>query len=89
MEPIIRILLTAVKLYQLCIVIRCILSFVNPYHQLHRNPIVRQLYRITDPMLDAIRNAFPFLATGGIDLSPIALIFLLHFTVNIILNILR
>lgn len=87
MNPLIELILTAVHLYQICIVIRCILSFLNPYSPLHRNPIVRYLYKITDPLLDAVRNAFPFLAQGGFDLSPIALIFLLQITVRVILNV--
>lgn len=89
MEPIIRILFNVASLYQLCIFARCILSFMNPYSPLHRNPVVRFLYQITDPLLDAMRNAFPFLVMGGIDLSPIAVIFLIQFTMNILMRIIH
>jgi len=66
-----------IGLYELVIIVRCILSFVqpNPF-----NPIVRFLYQITDPLLDAVRRAFPFLVTGGFDLSPILVFFLLQVT---------
>ena len=87
MNPIIHLILNIVHIYQFCIVVRCILSFLNPYSPVHRNPAVRYLYKITDPLLDAVRNAFPFLAQGGFDLSPIALIFLIQITVRIILNL--
>lgn len=87
MNPLVELILTIAHLYQMCIVIRCILSFMSPYSSIHRNPIVRYLYQITDPLLNAVRNAFPFLAQGGFDLSPIALIFLIQITMRVVLNL--
>jgi YggT family protein len=53
---------------------RAIISWVNadPY-----NPIVRFLVQATDPVLEKIRRYVP--AMGGLDLSPMLLIFALVF----------
>ena len=41
------------------------------------NPIVAVVFQITDPMLAPIRRIMP--RTGMLDLSPLALFFLLYF----------
>ncbi len=71
-----------ISLYQLIIIISVIMTWVqaNPY-----NPIVRFIYQITEPLLDAVRNAFPFVVVGGLDLSPLIVLFLLSFTRQILL----
>jgi YggT family protein len=57
-------------------------NIVNP-----RQPLVHQigtfLYRITEPLLAPIRRFLPNL--GGIDISPVILILLLHFARNLII----
>ena len=69
------------NLYMWIIIIRALLSWVNPDP---RNPIVRFLYNATEPLLYRVRRAIPFSA-GGIDFSPIivivAIIFLQSFLV--------
>ena len=57
------------------IIIASVLSFipVDPY-----NPIVATINRLTQPMFQWIRQKFPFLVVGGIDLSPIAIIIALQ-----------
>ncbi len=89
MDALISIILNVVHVYQICVFVRCILSFLNPMSAWHRNPIVQFIYQITDPLLDGLRNAFPALAQGGIDFSPIVLIFLIEFTVQALLNVIR
>jgi YggT family protein len=43
------------------------------------NPIVRLLYALTDPPLNAIRRAMPgFLWASGLDFSPLVLILLIQ-----------
>ena len=68
--------------YMWVIIIRAIISWVNPDPF---NPIVRILYQITEPVLWRIRRYVP-LQFGGIDFSPIililAIIFLQQFLVN-------
>ncbi len=55
------------------IIIRALLSWVNPDPL---NPIVRFLYKTTEPMLAPFRRLIP-IYTVGIDISPIfALIFI-------------
>ncbi|MCW5212685.1 YggT family protein [Desulfobulbus sp. TB] len=60
---------------------RAIISWVNadPY-----NPIVRFLIQATDPVLEKIRRYIP--PMGGLDLSPIILIFALVFLQSFIVN---
>lgn len=56
---------------------RAVISWVNadPY-----NPVVRFLVQVTDPLLQRIRRFVPFM--GGIDLSPMILIFGIVFLQN-------
>lgn len=75
---IIDILLT---IYLWIIVIRAVLSWVNPDPY---NPIVRLLYQVTEPVLGPIRRWLP-LRGMGIDFSPVivllAIVFLQSFLV--------
>ncbi len=77
-----KILSIILTLYMWVIIIRAVLSWVNPDPF---NPIVRILYQITEPVLWRIRRIIP-LTFGGIDFSPIILvlgiIFLQQFLVN-------
>jgi YggT family protein len=61
--------------YMVIIIIRALLSWVNPDPY---NPIVRFLYSITEPVLNWVRRALPF-STGGIDFSPMIVILALMF----------
>jgi len=70
------------SLYMWIIIIRAIISWVNPDPY---NPIVRVLVSVTEPVLYQIRRRLPF-AMGGIDFSPIivilAIIFIKRFLVQ-------
>jgi len=57
------------------IIIASVISFINldPY-----NPIVATINRLTNPLFQWMRQKFPFLVIGGIDLSPIAIIIALQ-----------
>jgi YggT family protein len=70
-----RILDTALWLYMWIIIIRVVLSWVRPDPY---NPIVQALYGITEPVLSRLRRRLP-LAAGGIDFSPIIVIFAIVF----------
>jgi YggT family protein len=65
----------ALNLYMWIVIIRALLSWVNPDPY---NPIVQILYRITDPVLNRIRAWGPFRGMA-IDLSPIVVIFAIYF----------
>jgi YggT family protein len=77
MLSIIFLLDRLIWLYELMVIVRCVISFfpVDAY-----NPIIRFITQITEPLMDAVRKAFPFLLAGGLDLSPIVILFLLDFT---------
>ncbi|MDH5764054.1 MAG: YggT family protein [Nitrospinota bacterium] len=72
----------ALTLYMWIIIIRALLSWVNPDPY---NPIVQFLNSITEPLLHRIRKAVPMPGIG-LDLSPIivilAIIFLQAFLVQ-------
>ena len=60
------LLVTILKLYSYVLIIRVILSWVNPNPF---NPLVRIFYVLTEPVLAPIRRVLP--SMGGLDLSPI------------------
>ncbi len=67
-------------LYIYIVVARAIISWVNPDPY---NPIVRFLHNATDPVLFRLRRILP-LQFGGMDFSPIALLFGLFFVQRLI-----
>ena len=64
-----------INAYIWIIIARAIISWVNPDPS---NPIVRFLYRVTEPVLRPIRYRLPTFAMG-LDLSPMVLILVLYF----------
>jgi YggT family protein len=74
----------AITLYIYVIIARVVISWinVNPY-----NSIVRFIYMITEPVLLRIRRLIPNL--GGLDISPMILIFILIFLDRFIVSTLR
>ena len=77
-----KILEIVLQLYMWIIIIRALLSWVNPDPY---NPIVQFLNSITEPVLYRVRQFVP-MSGMGIDFSPIivilAIIFLQAFLVN-------
>ena len=57
------------------IIARAVLSWVSPDPF---NPIVRFLYRVTEPVLRPIRHRLPTMAMG-LDLSPMVVILAIYF----------
>ena len=57
------------------IIARAVLSWVNPDPF---NPIVRFLYRVTEPVLRPIRRRLPTMGMG-LDLSPMLVILAIYF----------
>jgi YggT family protein len=66
--------------------VSAILSFVRPDPY---NPIVQTIYKLTEPVFDFVRKKIPFVAIGGIDLSPLVILLGLQFIDNIILQLLH
>jgi len=76
-----RICDIGLTLYMYLIIGSALISWVNPDPY---NPIVRFLHRATDPVLARIRSKMPYM--GGIDLSPLAVIFAIYFLQNFIVR---
>ena len=70
-----RVLDIVLNIYMWIIIIRALISWVNPDPY---NPIVQFLYRVTEPVLSPIRRLIPTYATG-IDFSPIIVFFIIMF----------
>ena len=70
-----RILELVLWAYFWIIIARAVLSWVSPDPF---NPIVRFLYRVTEPVLRPIRSRLPTVAMG-IDLSPMVVILAIYF----------
>jgi len=82
-----QILNIALTAYMWIIIIRAVLSWVNPDPY---NPIIRLIYQITEPVLAVVRRRLP-LRGMGIDLSPLiillAIFFLQSFLVKSLLEL--
>ncbi len=74
-------------IYMWLIIIRAVISWVNPDPY---NPLVNFLYQVTEPVLHRVRRYLPF-RSMAIDISPIiifiAIIFLDRFLVGTIQDI--
>ncbi len=84
MGSIIYLLARAIDVYTIIIIIRAIISWVNPDPY---NPIVQLLYKLTEPVLRPIRRVL-FRAVGNIriDFSPFIAIILLSILRRIIIG---
>ncbi|HET9491820.1 MAG TPA: YggT family protein [Methylomirabilota bacterium] len=80
-----RILELVLWAYFWIIIARAVLSWVNPDPF---NPIVRFLYRATEPVLRPIRHRLPTL-TMGLDLSPMVVLLAIYFLESFLVGSLR
>jgi len=75
------------SLYLWVVIIRALLSWVNPDPY---NPIVRFLYQITEPAFALVRRWLPWTAMGGIDFAPmiimLGIFFLQSFVVQTLIQ---
>ena len=82
-----QVLNIVLQLYMWIIIIRALLSWVNPDPY---NPIVQFLYSITEPVLLRVRQLIP-MSGIGIDFSPIlvllAIVFVEEFVVNSLMTL--
>jgi len=74
-EAVARILDIGLTIYMWIIIIRAVISWVNPDPY---NVIVQFLYRATEPVLYRIRRWLPF-GNTGIDFSPVIVILAIVF----------
>jgi len=68
--------------YIVLIIARAIMSWVSPSFG---NPLVRWVYRATDPLLRPIQSIVP--ALGGIDFSPVIAIILVQLAERLLLSL--
>ena len=77
-----QILNIILNLYMWIMIIRALLSWVNPDPY---NPIVQILNNITEPVLYRVRQLMPMSGTG-IDFSPMIVILLIIFLQSFLVN---
>lgn len=70
-----KVLGIALDIYMWAVIIRALLSWVNPDPY---NPIVRLLHKLTEPVLGPLRRIIP-LGGAGLDLSPMLVILAIVF----------
>jgi len=70
--------------YMWIIIARAILSWVNPDPY---NPIVRFVYRVTEPVLRPVRDRLPTLQMG-LDLSPMVVLLGIYFLKEFLIPVL-
>ena len=68
-------------LYWLILLVRVLLSWVNPDP---RQPLVRFIYNVTEPVLYPVRRRLPFLHTSGIDLTPLVVLLGVKFLQSVV-----
>ena len=69
------VLLYALQALQWIVIIAALISWVNPDP---RNPIVRFLRTVTEPLFRPFRRLLPPYRTGGLDLSPLFVILVIY-----------
>ena len=77
----VNVLHLAIMIYTWIIIIRALISWVSPDPF---NPLVRFLYRATEPVLRPVRRSLPTYQIG-IDLSPMLVIIALQLVDNFVL----
>jgi YggT family protein len=80
-----RLLELVLWAYFWILIARAVLSWVNPDPY---NPIVRFLYRVTEPVLRPIRHRLPTFAMG-LDLSPMVVLLAIYFLESFLVGSLR
>ena len=69
-------------LYVWILIARAILSWITPYPY---HPLVRLIYRLTEPILRPIRRRLP-VTYGGVDLSPLIVLLALFILRSLLVN---
>jgi YggT family protein len=89
--PLLRLLLGVIDLYMWIVIISVVMSWLVSFNVINTsNKFVYMLmdlvYRATKPALNKIRRYMPNL--GGLDLSPVVLIFILIFIKDLLFRVL-
>jgi YggT family protein len=79
-----KILGLVINIYTMIVIVAALLSWVNPDPY---NPIVRIIYRLTQPVFAAVRKLMPgSLRSMRLDLSPIAVLIALVIIETIVVS---
>jgi YggT family protein len=70
-------------LYTWVIIAAALISWVGPDP---RNPIVKFLHTVTEPVLEPVRRLLPPWRTGGLDLSPLIVLIAIEFVRRVVLR---
>jgi YggT family protein len=86
--PLIEFIVYVIQLYIWVIIASAILSWLIAFNVVNTSnrfvySLAEVLYRVTEPALRPIRSILPNL--GGIDISPVILILILMFIINVVL----
>ena len=73
----------ALQLYSAVVLVAVLVSWVNPDPS---HPIIRFLRSATEPVFDWVRRRLPFTVVGMMDLSPVAVFFLIWFARLFLVN---
>lgn len=89
--PLLRLLLGAIDLYMWIVIISVIMSWLVSFNVINSSNkfvymVLDLVYRATEPVLMKIRRYMPNL--GGMDLSPVVLIFILIFVKDLLFRVL-
>lgn len=89
--PLLRLLSYIISFYTWAVILSAILSwliFFNVFDRYNRFVYSLQgfLFRITEPLLAPLRRFLPDL--GGFDVSPLILLFILHFLSDVLIRLL-
>lgn len=77
-----KVLDLVLTLYLWVIVIRAVLSWVNPDPY---NPVVNFVHRLTEPVLSRVRSKLP-IGFGGLDFSPLLVLAAIYFLNNFLVQ---
>ncbi len=78
-----RMLHFALQILMLIVIFRAVLSWFN-IPSLYQVKVI--LYRLTEPVLKPLRRIFPPNKMGGIDLTPLIVIFVIYFVDSVFVN---
>jgi YggT family protein len=89
MSVLITVVSLAFQIYEFIILIRVLLSWINPdpFRPTLDHPIIRILYRITDPVLAPLRRIIPPIG-GTVDISPVVALIILEIARQIVIRLL-
>ena len=86
-HAIVNLLMSVINIYLLIVVIWVIASWLRSFGVIDaRHPVIHQILSVLDafvePVMRPIRRVIP--AIGGLDLSPIVVIFALYFILDVL-----